>query len=36
MSFKIWDLFLKLLQQLEECFKIADTVSHNFELEYVK
>ena len=25
------DLFLKLLGELEKCFKFADTVSHNFE-----
>ena len=30
-SFEMSDLFLKLLEELEKCFKFADTVSHNFE-----
>ena len=30
------DLFLKLLGELERCFKFADTVFHNFEASVCK
>ena len=30
------DLFLKLLGELEKCFKFADTVSHKFEASVCK
>ena len=30
------DLFLKLLGELEKCFKFADTVSHHFEASVCK